>query len=173
MLSIEADLPLAILNPEEAKTAPRSLGANLELLRSLNLLSISSGYDGGDLSRPDSTSELARLEAKIDVLFSMVASLLETRSTIPAKVPVQFNAEYVRAEMRQAPATDATLLALYPCVERVPQALYLPASLTSATHSGGHYSVELKIEPLDAALTEEIERYIFLRHRRELARKAV
>jgi len=172
MLTIDAVIPVAVLPDGDARAdvAPESA---LQVLRALNMLALGARADAGETPGTETSHDFARLEAKIDMLLALVGSLVTGHMTLPPARRVQFSAESVVVSVDERRKTgDPVVVALYLSHE-IPQPLYLPAAVDSVNPSsnGTHFEVRLEFAPLNAAIRDELERYIFLRHRRELSRK--
>lgn len=167
MLSIDTEIPVALLPADS--TAIDSAGA-LQFLRSLNLLALGARADNSDPQNADSGHELARLEAKIDMLVAMVGSLVAAESNLPPVCRVSLSAETLQVDLVASVAPGAAVIVeLYPSAE-LPRALRLPATVEQARPAdGGRLELTLKLGPLEASVSDELERYIFLRHRHELS----
>jgi hypothetical protein len=167
MLSIETDIPVALLPVDSAEI---DFAAALQFLRSLNLLALGARADNGDAQNAESGHELARLEAKIDMLVAMVGSLVAKESNLPPLCRVSLSVESLQVNLAAGVAPgDAVIVDLYPSAE-LPRALRLPATVAGAHPAdGGRQHVSLKFGPLDPAVSDELERYIFLRHRHALS----
>lgn len=171
MLSIETDIPVAVHPAEE--NAGIDFAAALQFLRSLNLLALGTRVDSSDAQNTESGHELARLEAKVDMLIAMVGSLVAAEANLPPLCRVSLSAESLEVNLAAGAAPGAAVVVdLYPSAE-LPRALRLPATVERA-HSagGGRQDLSLKFGPLDPSVSDELERYIFLRHRHALSRGA-
>ncbi len=166
MLSITTEIPLALHAPGETAI---DFTAAVQFLRTLNLLALGARSESGDAQTTDSGSDLARLEAKIDLLVAMVGSLVAAQSKLPPRCRVTLSAESLTANLATAVETGAAVLVeLYPSAE-LPRALQLPATVSEArAGADGKQDVTLRFGPLDPAVSDELERYIFLRHRHSL-----
>ncbi len=167
MLSIDTEIPVALL---PAETAAIDFASAVQFLRSLNLLALGVRTDSSDAQSSDSGHELARLEAKIDMLVAMVGSLVAAESNLPPVCRVSLSAETLQVNLVASVAPGAAVIVeLYPSAE-LPRALRLPATVEQAQPAdGGRADLVLKFGPLEAAVSDELERYIFLRHRHELS----
>lgn len=167
MLTIETDMPVALHPATEKRADPAPA---LQFLRCLNLLTLGTRGDGGDGQNPESGHEPGRLEAKIDMLMAMVGELLATQSHLPQARRVSLSAASLTVNLATAldPGT-AVVVELYPSAE-LPRALCLPASVTGVrANPDGSEDLSLDFAPLDPLVRDELERYIFLRHRLALS----
>ena len=166
MLTIEADLPISISNRDQT---PLSAAANLQTIRSLNLLALGGRSDTGDTTLAEGNHEIARLEAKVDILISMVGSLVAEKSLLPPVHPVTFNAESVTVDFDGSYAVDQPVVVTFYPHPELPRPLAFAAVVSSivpgTTSSLSHLRLTLK--SIDPVVRDEFERYIFLRHRRE------
>jgi hypothetical protein len=173
VLTIDAHIPLAVelhaadrrpdLVPEHA----------LQVLRALNLLALSNRFESAETPGTEANHDLARLEAKVDMLLALVGSLVAEQGGLPPVHAVRFNAEALETRLdRSFPIGASVILELYLSSE-LPRPLVVAASVTSVKphQASGDFDVEFKLGPMHGSVKDEIERYIFLRHRKMLARK--
>lgn len=170
MLIIEASLPVAVSLPGQAPTGSVVPG-NLQLLRALNLLALGS-HEHIDRSAPERANDMARIEAKLDMLLSLVGSLVTNNYPLPPAYPVQFSVELITVQFDQRFGLgDDVVVELYLSAE-IPRPLILAARVSRAASASDRSSIAFETAPMDVAVRDEFERYIFLRHRRELAARA-
>ena len=167
MLSIETEFPVALIPAGDAEV---DFAAALQFLRSLNLLALGARADGGDAQTVESGHEFARLEAKIDMLVAMVGSLVAAESKLPPLCRVSLSAESLQINFTAELAPGAAMIVdLYPSAE-LPRVLRLPATVERANPTEpGRQDLSLRFGPLEPSVSDELERYIFLRHRHALA----
>jgi len=178
MLTIETELPIALWSPDQA-SAPMSPGtdtsANLQTLRALNLLELGGRSEYGDNPSSEANHDIARLEAKVDMLLSMMGLLVAEKTRLPPARRVCFSAETLITTVDKpnpGGVGDAVVVALYLSSE-LPRPLVLPAVVSNRTEvSNTSADLTLNLAPMDAAVRDEFERYIFLRHRRKLSGKS-
>lgn len=170
MLTIEADLPIAVSGGEPATNGAfdsTNATANLQLLRALNLLTLGARSDYGD-SAAEASHDIARIEAKLDMLLLLMGSLVAEKVSLPPTRAVRFNAESVVVAGPPSHAVgEPVVVTFYPSAE-IPRAVVLRAVVAHAVDEP-QPGVTLDLGPMEDALRDEFERYIFLRHRRELA----
>ena len=112
MLSIETEIPVAV---HAAANAEADSTAALQFLRSLNLLALGTRTDGGDAQHQESGHDLARLEAKIDMLVAMVGSLVAAGSRLPPRCRVSLSAESLEVSLATTVAAGAAVVVeMYP-----------------------------------------------------------
>lgn len=167
MLSIETEIPVVVHAAASVEADP---AAALQFLRSLNLLALGTRTDSGDTQNQESGHDLARLEAKIDMLVAMVGSLVAADSRLPPRCRVSLSAESLEVRLVTALGPGAAVVVeMYPSAE-LPRALRLPASVSETRAAGdGKQDLTLRFGPLDPSVSDELERYIFLRHRHALS----
>lgn len=163
-LVYETRLPLEWLpdTPADAGRLADLRQRNLRLLRQLDLLEQQSAEPG---EGHGAGQELARIEAKLDLLLDLVGDLLARQ--IGARVPVMVR---ISAGGLQWPATGPVpvvgalgevRLVLRP---ELPQPLCLPVRIVAV----GAW-VEAEFRDLGEALVEMLEKTIFRYHRRQVA----
>ena len=172
MLTLETRIPVSLRTIVGAAPDPDA-GAAAQMLRSLNVTALGGRHDGPEHAAPDAMSDIARLEAKLDVVLRLVGALVAERTPLPEARAVAISADGIRLEWDATlPVGARAAVALY-LDPALPQALELPVTVTSAQRcDAGGYRVQLAFERLDPVVRDEIERYVFLRHRRELAAQA-
>ena len=179
MLTIETELPIALWSPDQA-SGPMSPGtdtsANLQTLRALNLLELGGRSEYGDNPSSEANHDIARLEAKVDMLLSMMGLLVAEKNRLPPARRVCFSAETLITTVDKpnnpGGVGDAVVVALYLSSE-LPRPLVVPAVVSNRTEvSNTSADLTLNLAPMDAAVRDEFERYIFLRHRRKLSGKS-
>ncbi len=168
MLTIEAPLPLTwrIIDAAEVPSLARQFNAhNEDVLRVLQLVETSSS---GEL-REEGGGELHRIEAKLDMLVGMLSELLASRVPLPAPVPGQLNAESITLVSTDPIADQGAVLALDVFLNpRLMRPLCFVARVDTVTDADSGFRVRLEFLELAASVREELERQIFLLHRREL-----
>jgi len=76
----------------------------------------------------------------------------------------------VQFDQRFGPGDDV-VVELYLSAE-IPRPLILAARVSRAARASDRSSIAFETTPMDVAVRDEFERYIFLRHRRELAARS-
>jgi len=169
MLTIDATVPVSI---SESGSAPEA-STTLQVLRALNLLTLGHRSELAEAQNPDAGHDIARLEAKIDMLIAMVGALVTDHSGLPAPRPVRFNAESLEVNLDRAFAIGArVVVALYPNPD-LPRPLILPGTVDGACQrDDGSHDITLTYSVDNPQLRDEFERYVFLCHRQSLGRQA-
>jgi hypothetical protein len=100
----------------------------------------------------------------------MVGSLVAAESRLPPRCPVSLSAKSLQVSLATTLGPGATVVVeMYPSAE-LPRALRLPATVSQARASAdGNQHLTLSFGPLDPSVSDELERYIFLRHRHALS----
>lgn len=162
---IEAELPSTISMPD--KVAP-SATANLQIIRSLNLLALGNRMDVGDSIAAEGSHDIARLEAKVDLILSIVGSLVAEKISLPPVHLLQFSAESVTIYMDECYTVgQSVVVTLFPDPQ-LPHPLEFAARVREIVPGAAKPArVGCEFDQLDPVLKDEFERYIFLRHRRE------
>jgi hypothetical protein len=163
-LVYETRLPLEWLPdaPADAGRLADLRQRNLRLLRQLDLLEQQTAEPG---EGHGAGQELARIEAKLDLLLDLVGGLLARQTGAPAAVTVRISADGLQwPASGQVPAVGAlgeVRLALRP---ELPHPLCLPVRIVAA----GAW-VEAEFLELGEALVEMLEKTVFRYHRRQVA----
>ena len=174
MLTIIAELPVELIptaNDDGSHTSTPTSDANLQVLRILNLLAVGNRYDGNDA---DGTHDLARLEAKLDLVAMILGKLLSDTARLPASRHVYLSATTLQITPKGNDQSDLStddfavgqgILATIYLHPNLPYPITLPTTVEAADKEQG---IALTFDQLNAAELDELERYIFLRHRREV-----
>ncbi len=142
---------------------------NLHILRTLFALDIHAGDHGEDPSAFTSASELKRLDFKVGLLLEMVGHLFAAQQAIPPERLLTLTVTDVTWRADAAPPLNALFrLELY-CNLSYPRPLILHACVSETIPSSNDCQIKATICPPSEPLQEDLERYIFLRHRRMIA----
>lgn len=141
-------------------------GDGAGVLRALALIE-----ETGEPEREDSDArgaELARVEAKLDLVLALLGSVLRAQRPDLAPVALRWSRLGACVHAATAPSADTGCLrvALDP---RLPQPLELPARVIACEPEGEGVRLWLSFERLDPALESALERHVFRRHRRAVA----
>ena len=112
---------------------------------------------------------LQRIEARLDLLTTLIASLLHGADRDPPR-PLRWSALGARLEAPAADAGSTGWLRLQPS-DALPQVLRLPVRVLACADLGPHACLWLGFEQLPPALAAALERHLFRVHRREIAEK--
>ncbi len=141
-------------------------GDGAGLLRALSLIE-----ETGEAEREDAdprSGELARVEAKLDLVLALLGWVLRAQRPDLAPVALRWSRFGACVHAATAPSAHTGLLrvALDP---RLPQPLELPARLIACEPEGEGVRLWLRFDRLDPALESALERHVFRRHRRAVA----
>lgn len=142
------------------------------LLRAIAVVEDSRSDDGEERG---SAQELAmqRVEAKLDLLTSLVATLVNRQEHHDRPRPMRWSALGVCLAVDPATAAAATpgtegVFRVQPC-DWLPETLQLPATvLANVADDSGHH-LWLRFQRLPAGLSSALERHLFRVHRRAIA----
>lgn len=148
----------------------------MHLLRAEALLRALAVLDDSRADEPDERAPadqaVRRLEAKVDLLVSLVGSLLQRDQPIDPTRLLQWSANGAAVEM---PSVDAALvpgstalLRLQPS-DALPEAVHLPAKVLAIEPCPAGRRLWLGFDALPAALESLLERHLFRVHRRAIA----
>lgn len=112
---------------------------------------------------------LQRIEARLDLLTTLIASLLQGPDRDPPR-PLRWSALGVRLQADPVEAGTAGWLRLQPS-DALPQVLRLPVRVLACEDLGAHACLWLRFEQLPPALSAALERHLFRVHRREIAER--
>jgi len=163
-LGCDERLPIAFsVDPfDTGAAAAQALG----LLRALAL--IDEPRDGEREECDPQTAELARIEAKVDLLLNLFGAMLRERQPVLPSTAVRWSRIGARFFAAAAPPSTSGLLRILPDA-RLPQVLELPARLIATRTEAEGVTVWARFDALDTALEAALERHVFSRHRRQIA----
>ena len=142
---------------------------NLALLRAVNALEDhhGEGAEGGQLPAP----EIHRLEAKLDLLLTLVGQLRMSSQLLPPSVSIQLAAAGVAWWPHEAVAAevdDTGLLEIY-LGAYVAQPLSLPVRILVHEIRDEREVVLAGFEDLSQQVAEALDKFVFRHHRRAIA----
>ena len=117
----------------------------------------------------DLEQEINRLNAKMDLLLGLVATIARAHLQLPDSVPLRLSADSIRwKSLAQAPQPGSRIMiALYlnPCIA---EPLRLPAVIQSRDDEW----VEARFEHPGETCQSALEQHVFLHHRRSVAKRS-
>ncbi|AKH19540.1 PilZ domain-containing protein [Sedimenticola thiotaurini] len=162
----------------EARSADNSLGLleigekNARLLRAV-LVSQEIHSEPGDETGDRGAVELARVDAKLDLLLDMVSQLLrrERPNMIETTVTLWLTGAAWSCQAEVVPAVGEPLwLELY-VDARLAQPLHLPVVVTAVTGRGKESEISVSFDALEESLEDLLGKLIFRQHRRMIAQQ--
>ena len=163
-LGCEERLPAAFV--PGASAAPGAAARDLMLLRALSMME-----EGADGERDDADprgAEMARIEAKLDLVLALLGAAVAARAEPLPPLSLRWSRLGARLRLPSAPASPAGVLRVH-LDPRLPQPLELPARLVGTEPLGAECLAWLRFDDLDPALEAALERHVFRRHRRAVA----
>lgn len=156
--------------PLTGSEAPLDETANLRVLHDVALLDDVLAPPV-DESGPRGSGELLRIERKLDLALQLLESLLMSLSPTRAPVAVRLSTETLTWDARGSPvAAPHTALEvdlhLHP---GYPMPLRLRGVVEAPSPGAGDGQVSLRLDALGGATREALHRFLFRRHRREVA----
>ena len=146
---------------------------NSRFLKALAALSEGAPDAGEEL--PQTAAELQRLDLKLNLLLEIVGELLANQRTLPAPTKVRLGHTGIEWLSEDCPPSGAHV-----CIEvylrsELPSPLKFHgvAVLTDAEAGSGSASrrVQVRFAGLNPALQDDLEKFIFRRHRRSIAQR--
>lgn len=170
-LASDESRPAAVLPPLPDESRRRAAQARAEtLLRALAVLEDSRVDEPDERSPADQA--VRRLEAKVDLLVSLVGALLQRdQAADPARL-LQWSSRGVAIEL---PVADVAFVPGAPALFRIqpsdalPEAMQLPATVLAVEPSPAGRRVWLRFDALPASLEDALDRHLFRMHRRAIA----
>lgn len=117
------------------------------------------------------SEDIQRLEARVGLLLNLVARLVEAQQTLPDPLPVVYNARGMQVQLATPAgvggevAVDLYLSGLYPTP------LQLFGVVAACDRKGDTWHVSLMLRGMTQAMRSELEKLVFRRHRRQVARQ--
>jgi hypothetical protein len=167
-LAYEDRLPVAfkpLAQPLDEARAGALADANVRLLQVCAVIEEQGAVDKKDDASPHST-DLLRLEVKVNLLLDLVGQVLAVQNPRPAPVVIRFNAQGAQWKTQDAlrPGTRG-LLEIW-LRESLPRPLILAANVSHVSVDG---LVKATVVPPGEAVADLIEKLAFRRHRRHVA----
>lgn len=154
----------------EAGARVRRPGNTEMLLRSVALVEDSRGGDEGE-ERVDSSAQLQRLEARLDLALVMLGRLLQQSAPALPPCPLRWSRRGLRLDAPQGFAVAAGtggVIRLQPA-EWLPDHIELPVRVLAEANLAGTFHLWLQLHSDSDALTAALERHLFRLHRRQVA----
>lgn len=159
----DLDLPLMLDAQPPATTA----GAELRL-RAIAL--VEDGRSEDSEERNENTPALHRLEAKLDLVLALCASLVAQQRPPLLKVPVRWSARGLRLHWpHSAGPLPAVASITVQAADWLPDPVQLPATVLASQQEAGGLLVWLRFDALGDGLQAALERHVFRVHRRQVA----
>ena len=115
-------------------------------------------------------AEIARLEAKVNLLLDMAGQILANHLLLPDQTPARLGARGIEFATTDPPTRNERVLISVYLYERYPRPLEVVGSVFSVDDTGnGAFWVRVKFEKMSPAVQDWLEKFIFRRHRRLVA----
>jgi hypothetical protein len=119
--------------------------------------------------RDGSKQDIERIEAKMDLLFMLMADIIKKQSIWPDIKPVRWSRFGARFLLNEGHALNTFgMFSVMPDFS-VPKLLELPSRIIAIEPLGAKYQIWCRFEQLDLATEMALERHIFRIHRRQVA----
>ncbi len=168
-IAYEGILPLSWREtaPVDGLQARAQQAANEEFLRVLSILEEHPPELADD--HPAVVQELRRLDSKLDLVLDLVGRVLGHHEPLPPPVAVRLHARDLEWSDVRAPSAGSRIqVALYLCL-RVPRPLALSGRVRSVEPFAGAFRIMMDIDDPGEAVAEQLEKIIFVHHRRTVA----
>jgi hypothetical protein len=167
----EDDLPLAWTEVEALPSEQRLASINVSneaLIRACEGLEESHRPSEDS---PELAHELARLEAKLNLVLELLGDWLRVQGGQPETRRVRFNAAGLEWWAPAGPESGSLVqLTLHVC-PAFPRAMTLYGQVLERAGEGGETRILVSFEGLSDPVLDGLERLIFRRHRREVAQR--
>ncbi len=168
-IQLEATLPLgwSALAPITLANSELQQQGNIALLRALS--AIETAIPEHELHAEATQKTLERIEAKLDIVFLLLARLAGAQTALPAEKKLALAATQVSwVEPDQTPAIGQEIEVDIYLNPRLPQALKLAATVSEVNEKEGKTTVSATLQDTGDELSEWLTRTIFRYHRRAL-----
>ena len=146
---------------------------NSRFLKALAALNEGAPEAGEEL--PQTAAELQRLDLKLNLLLEMVGQLLASQRTLPAPTKVSLGHMGIEWVAQDCPPPGAQVCIEVYLSNELPSPLTFHGVAVLADAEGGSASaskrVQVRFVGLNAALQDDLEKFIFRRHRRSIAQR--
>ena len=167
VLSSEGERPAVFLPGTLDAAATQSAGLHAERLLAALAQSEAVRLEDGD-EHGEASPALQRMEAKLDLMLGLFASLLRERGNLPTPAPLRWSTRGARLDRAWHGALvdvgTVGVLRVQPA-DWLPDCIDLPARVIAAEPGRLWLAFELR----SAALGEALERHLFRLHRRQIA----
>lgn len=167
VVSLHARLPMdwvETITPESA--LGDVMADNLTLLRAL--LMLDEAAPAADSSRSEATSHLER---RLDLLLLMASTALRGMQQLPRECSCVLSARRLYWASDESVGVGRRIWVRVWLRHRIALPLMLPGQVLEEEVEGEQLWHRLDIEPLEPALRNELERFVFRHHRRQVARQ--
>ncbi len=154
----------------DAGAVVRRPGSTEMLLRSVALVEDSRGGDEGE-ERTDSSAQLQRLEARLDLTLVLLGRLLQQSTPALPPCPLRWSRRGLRLDSSHGftvAADTRGVIRLQPA-EWLPDHIELPVQVLAEENLAGTFHLWLRLQPGSEALNTALERHLFRLHRRQVA----
>ncbi|MHB0920787.1 MAG: PilZ domain-containing protein [Thiomonas delicata] len=141
---------------------------NATLLRALLMLDEPHAESEAESGRND---PIHHLEHRIDLLLLMASTALRGMNAMPMERPCVLSAHRLHWGSEQAIGVGQRVWARIYLRHRIALPLMLPGQIVEEAVSGDLLWHSMDIEPLEESLQNDLERFIFRHHRRQIARQ--
>lgn len=114
-------------------------------------------------------ADYARLETKLDLILELLGELFQKKKPMPANIPFQLSARGITWLSDEVPPLDSHIELQIYLSSQLFIPLFLTAQVNSVEDMGATHRVQASFLPMEEALQEWLEKYIFKQHRREVA----
>ena len=146
---------------------------NSRFLKALAALSESAPEAGEEL--PQTAAELQRLDLKLNLLLEIVGELLASQRTLPVPTKVKLGHTGIEWLTEDYPPSGTQVCIDVYLRSELPSPLKFYGLAVMADSDNGPASggkrVQVRFVGLNAALQDELEKFIFRRHRRSIAQR--
>lgn len=166
---LEAMLPMDWVDTLGSESALADVMAdNTTLLRALLMLDEPHGENEAEAGRND---PIHHLERRVDLLLLMASTALRGMNAAPTEHPCVLSAHRLHWGSEQTIGVGQRVWARIYLRHRIALPLVLPGQIVEEAVYGDLLWHSMDIEPLDASLQNDLERFIFRHHRRQIARQ--
>lgn len=164
---LEGDFPLDWSEAMDGESAlAETMADNATLLRALLMFDDPAPQPEGP--RGDA---MQSLERRVDLLLLLASSALRGIGRLPPELPCVLTASHLRWGSESSIGVGRRVWARVYLRHRIPLPLVLPGQIVEEAVEGDLLWHRLEFEPLDPGLQNDLERFVFRHHRRQVARQ--
>jgi len=153
--------------PSESELA-HTESANLDILRTLLILETQTGNPSEDAQELESET-IARLDFKLNLLLELVGQLFAQHQLIPNAHPLTLTTAALRWQDIVSPSIDSLVRIDLYCSMKYPHPVVLHGRVEERIAEAAGWTIGAALYGMGETVQEELERFIFVHHRRAVA----
>ena len=164
---LEGSFPLDWSEAMDGEAAlAETMADNATLLRALLMFD-----EPAPVAEGPQSGALQNLERRVDLLLLLASSALRGLGRLPAEQPCVLTGRHLSWGSDAAIGVGRRVWARLYLRHRIPLPLVLPGQIVEESDEGELLWHRLELEPLEPSLQNDLERFVFRHHRRQVARQ--